>query len=304
MKALTTLIGRAFFLVLAAGLGGCETPFLPDDLEDKKLAVSATMSTDPRLPGFLVFVSPVSPFGGAGGGDLIPDAEVLLYRQNQYIGQLAPGLLGDRDVYYLDLPPDENVAYTLRIHAEGFPSVAATDQMPERPFGRIISLEDLVKTTLPSQAVRHAFRLKTDIRDVPGMTNYFHVFIEAWLLDSLDNSYFSYCTLKNARNHDPSLKPYLLNQSLLVDGSLFDGEDKEFEWLCEVDVPDGLRLTEVQMDLRHVSAPYYFFHASHASQLSAGANGVTEPVVLYSNVQQGTGFLGAYQSTRDVIPVE
>lgn len=296
---------RITFLFMALALWslftGCERPFLADDLNEKTLALSATFSPG---QGFLVFISPVTPFNNANPLPLIEQADVRLSTGGVHLGNLQPARLGDRPVFYLGLEPQANIPYTLDVRVPGYPALTVTDRLPLPAAARFREVYRIEKTGLPQGAVKYVVNLRLEVEDRPILDNYYHLFVEARMKDQAGQEYFLLTTLKNAQNNDPSISPYVLNESLLLDGRYFDGLNKELDLQCQFELPQGLQLQHLAMDLRHVSFPYYQFHLSHYAQLVGQNNGLSEPVQLYSNVPQGRGFFGGFVSTRDSLKIE
>lgn len=288
-------------LVLGSLLPGCERPFVADDLREPTLALSGTYSPD---QGFLVFLSPLTPFTETNPSPLIEQAEVRLSSGGVHLGFLQPALLADRPVFYLGLEPQPNIPYTLDVRVPGYPSLTVTDRLPLPAAARMREVYRIEKTGLPLGATKYVVNLRLELEDRPIVDNYYHLFLEARLKDQSGQAYFVLSTLKNALNSDPAISPYVLNESLLLDGRYFDGQTKVLDLQSQFEVPQGLQLQHLEMDLRHVSFPYYQFHLTHHAQLVGQLNGLSEPVQLYSNVPQGRGFFGGFIATRDSLKVE
>jgi hypothetical protein len=291
-------------LVLAAWMlfmVACERPFSSDDLTENQLALNATFSPE---QGFLVFISPVTPFSQTNPAPLLEQAEVRVTSGGLHFGTLLPARLGDRPVFYLSTPPQENIPYTLEVRVPGHPPISANDRLPLRANARLLEAYQVEKTLLPQGGTRYVVKLQMELEDRPIADNYYHLFLEARLKDASGQNYFVLSTIKNALNNDPSLSPYVLNESLLVDGRRFDGQTKMLDLQCQFEVPEGFTLQHLEMDLRHVSFPYFRFHQTHYAQLISAVNSLSEPVALYSNVQHGRGFFGGFVSTRDTLVIE
>ncbi len=287
------------FSIVCSGLFlACESPFDPGDLNESRIALSATCSP---AQGFLVFVSPVTPFIDNSETDLIENATVNLYSGGQFLAKLPLSTLGDRKVFYSALKPQDGFSYTLEIDAPGYHSVDVSDRQPSKPEAKFIGYSDLQLVDLPNGESRYIATIDLEIVDRPIETNYYHLFLEAHLADVNNNRFFTISTLNNAQNNDPSLTPYLLNQSLLIDGNEFDGQTKPIKLRVEFTYPSGLVFQDLQMDLRHVSYAYYNFHKSHIAQINNGGSPVAEPSALFTNVNNGYGFFGGFNSSRDTM---
>lgn len=279
-------------------LASCESPFDPGDLSEPRMALSATASP---TQGFLAFISPVQGLSTNQESSLIDNATIKLFEDGLEINPLVLDSLGTRKVYYAGIIPKVGSTYTLKIDAPGYVSIEVADIQTNQAEAQFKGYTSLDSTNLPDGAVRYIAYINIEINDQPDVMNYYHMFMEAHLLDNNNNRYFTLATLNNAQNNDPAITPYLLNQSLLLDGEAFNGLKKELQILSEFTVPAGLTFQNVQIDFRHVSNAYYQFHKSHVSQITSGNNPVAEPSSLYTNVQKGYGFFGCYNSTRDTL---
>jgi hypothetical protein len=289
------LAGICFSLGL---LPACESPFDPGDLKESRMAISATCSP---TQGFLVFVSPVTPLIDHSETDLIENATVNLYSGGQFLSALTLAMLGDRKVFYSAQKPQDGFTYTLEIEAPGYISLDVSDRQPGKPDATLKGYTDLQKLDLPEGDTRYVAIVEIEINDRPIESNFYHLFLEAHLLDANNKRFFTLAALTNAENNDASLTPYVLNQSLLVDGNAFDGLSKRIKVRVEFSFPAGLLFQDLQMDMRQVSPAYYQFHKSHIAQLNNGSNPVAEPFALYTNVNNGYGFFGGFNSTRDTL---
>lgn len=286
------------FIFSLGFLPACESPFDPGDLKESRMALSATFSP---AQGFLVFVAPVTPLIDNLETDLIENATVNLYSGGQFLSELTLSTLGDRKVFYSPLKPQEGFTYSLEIDAPGYISVDVSDRQPVKPEAQIKGYTDLQKVDLPEGDTRYIAIVELEIVDRPIEANFYHLFLEAHLSDVNNNRFYTLATLTNALNNDASLTPYVLNQSLLIDGNAFDGLTKQVKVRVEFSFPAGFLFQDLQMDMRQVSSAYYQFHKSHIAQLNNGSNPVAEPFALFTNVNNGYGFFGGFNSTRDTL---
>ncbi len=290
-------------VLILLSIPGCEQIFEPIEDEEKMMAVSATFSplvdvSNPDL-GFLVFLTPVVPFSDGPNDDFLADALVELRVGNEPPETLLAGTIGTRSVYASFTKPQIGKAYTLRIQDDLYGEVEATDRLPAIIDGAIDGYADLVQTDLPEGKKRIVFTLDLHIQDRPIEDNFYHIYVEYRLKS--DPGFRRFFQVSNAENNDPSLTPYLLNQSILMDGQLFDGQKKQLKLICQADLDPGQEIKDVQVEMRHVSSHYYEFHRTQAIQVSNGGSPVAEPTPLYSNVKGGVGFFGGFNPTRDTI---
>lgn len=277
---------------------GCETPYSYEGFRGDQLSVSATFNPD---EGFIVFVSPVAPFDPEHQTNLIENAVVEIYESGQFLRVLSPFSLNGRVLYTdLNLRPTEGIPYRLRVVVPGYISVDAVDTMPRVVPSEIIEAMPVDSQMLPNGLTRYSFSIILAIEDPTVIENYYHLFVELHGKNPGGQERFVLGNLSNAQETDLSITPYVLGQSFLIDGAKFDGEVKQISLKAQVDLETGWSLENVQTDLRSVSKPYYDFHKSVISQLNASSNPVVEPTTLYTNIREGFGFWGGFQSSRNI----
>lgn len=293
-----------FGLVLLGSMlfWGCESPFSIDEFEDKSLAISGYVTPSPPLPGFLVFVSPVHYFDGSESQSLLSEASVRIYQGNQLVTTLLPGTLQGRNAFYRGgYTPLEGVPYRLEVSAEGYNTVQAVDRLPAKVPARWLGRDNLQITANPDGSESYILDVSFEINDPVIVHNYYHIFVEAWIRDTMGGDAFVLANLEQIGPRDPAIKPYIFNHSILLDGEGFIGQSKQIALECRFEVPPHFELSHLMLDMRHVSQHYYHFHRSHIDQLTTGTNPIVEPTLLVSNVSNGFGFFAGYQSTRDTM---
>lgn len=293
------------FCLLALGImmQGCEQIFEPLEADDPQMGVSATFSplvdvADPDL-GFMVFLTPVVPFSAGPNDSFIEGALVELYSGNQLLTTFVEGSIGPRRVYASFLKPEPGKSYTLRISDPEYGVAEATDRLPGAVTASILGYSDLELTDLPENKQRINFTIELEIEDKPIEEDYYHIYLEYRLTSDPSNRRFF--QIANAEQNDPAITPFLLSQSILLDGRQFDGEKKTLKLTCQADLDPGEEILNVQSEFRHVSFNYYQFHRTQAIQVSNGGSPVVEPTPLFSNVSGGVGFFGGFNPTRDTI---
>lgn len=285
------------------GLSSCEQIFEPLEQDEKTMAISATFSplvdvANPDL-GFLVFLTPVVPFSEGPNNSTISTAQVDLYAGNQFIQTMISGTIGNRNVYASFEKPEIGKLYTIQVNDPVYGQAEASDRLPAVIEAQILGFDHLVYTDLPEGKQRVVFTLDVELLDRPIEDNYYHVYLEYRLKS--DPDFRRFFQVANAENNDPALTPYLLNQSILLDGRLFDSETKSFKLTCQADLDQGQEILNVQAEFRHVSFNYYQFHRTQAIQVSNGGSPVAEPTPLHSNIKGGVGFFGGFNPVRDTI---
>jgi len=92
------------------------------------------------------------------------------------------------------------------------------------------------------------------------------------------------------------------NADYIFDDELFDGQKKritiEFDNLIyHTPDADGNDTSYYTLQIRRLAKDYYRYLITSNLQYDLGGNGFSEPVQVYSNIKNGYGIFGAYQTT-------
>lgn len=247
--------------------------------------------------------------------DCISNADVFLYEDNIFQEKLIykeiPQLNFEKGWYYSQyFIPTEKHHYNLKIYVPDYDTVYAETYIPEAiPIDSIqINGEALKDTIIFDRNLASSdldgnldFSVNIFFKDKPGTTNYY---------DFWSNNYF--------RSYDPAIEPrynneYYENFTLTAlkiaffSDKIFDGhtyalntkfkiDDYKFDYIPEIPIKFGLN---------SLSYDAYAFYKSSYLYLKSLHNPFTEPVIIYSNVKNGTGVfagLSPYKNSVLVVP--
>ena len=315
---LRTTIGIGF---LALGLGACElTVDIDLPKEDPLLVVNSFFTPDDE---WRVHISDARSLAeGRNAINHIADAIVQIESLN---GGGRMELDHSTGGHYTTngSRPVEGGAYTLRVSADGYESIQAMDVVP----ARIEASHTLVMpaTSEPSwwdgfdaSELHLSAEVTITLNDVPDLANYYRliVLIEhnelddavLWLYDIRESSIL-------ADHADPlesaSDEALFVEEAIFTDKS-FNGESVEFTltvhvptWMCAYQGRRGVNETcTVIVQLKRISEAYYNYATTYQLQRWYGGDGVSEPVQVATNIDNGLGVFAAYNSYEIVLEPE
>ncbi len=307
------MFGRISKMLLLALLGlsaTCERPVdLPIDLPEPRLVVVSNFTLMRQLE---VRVSRSQSILDAGVGEYLPDARVELYSAGLLLEQLElvipPG--GRIPPYYTtrNVALREGVEYLIRVEVEGFEPVTAVSAIPP-PVP--ISYFQVYNASLgPAQspgAVLYDYSVRFNFQDPPNETNYYHlnffqqvkeyINIEG---DTIILRELLYPLVFSSANDNNVINAYFSGGILMQDNPFRTGLN--FHTSFEVE-PEFELLGKVFVELRTVSEDYYLFHSSLSRQQEQPQGPLTEPVIVYDNVDNGHGIFAGYNTSTDSVSV-
>jgi hypothetical protein len=253
----------------------------------------------------------------------LENATVTLFREGNLVEQLPYAGEGYyRSEHYV---PDMGVAYRIEVENQGFPSVSASSSIPESI--PIVSLD----TSMKSHELEYTWwssnesylQMDVTIHDPAGEENYYLLDMMADrsrteyrdttvnYIDSLyHNGEWHYFVNDSTYTlHDIyrfSDQPFLLSDDLIVEeetgiGILFsdqliDGKTYSIRvetWSYALESADS---AVVDLRLHSISESYYKYLKTRQKHYDSVEDFMAVPVIVYSNVEAGTGFFGGYST--------
>ncbi|MBK8490970.1 MAG: DUF4249 domain-containing protein [Saprospirales bacterium] len=245
-----------------------------------------------------------------GPMEAIPDAVVELYVDDFFADRLGfvPSPIPQIPGYYYstDVVPQAGERLRLTVDALGFDPVEGECTMPfpvEIDTGYTalrIEIEEL--DLFYNQA-----NITVDIKvlDPSNISNYYHLnfYMQGFDFridtegDTLKTAFYS-LPLSIFSNDDAiPLVPYIDDRGVLfTDDALEANHGKlSFHGTFQYRRSDQL-LGDFLIELRATSPEYYLYHSSLARQYQASQDPFSEPVILYSNIDNGQGIFAAFLS--------
>lgn len=310
-------------LVVLILAGACESVlFIELEESDKLIVLNGAISSD---SAFAVQVSRTRHI--LDNAPLVPleSAVVTLYENGSELGSLTGGADG---IYRsAEIIPVIGAEYRVRVESSGYPTVSATCVIP--PAVGIASVDTI--TIEPNEEPSfydwyyYESQLQFDLtlHDPPGVDNYYLLNLEAdrsyteWrdttviIIDSLYygdqwNYYPRDSTYTVGDIFRFTDRPHITSQDIVVeaitsDGILFsdqliDGKQYSFRGSIMARSLGSADSSVVDFRLNSISETYYKYLKSRQKHYDTKDNYLAVPVIVYSNVESGTGFLGGYST--------
>ena len=251
-------------------------------------------------------------------------AVVRLYQGSSIIEQLSYTGNG----YYVseNFTPDIGKEYIVEVENTGYPTVTARSMIPD-PV-KIISIDTMSITQEfegPYYWDSNETLLQFDltISDPPGVENYYLLNMEAdrsrteWrdttvvIIDSLYygdkwNYYPRDSTYTVGDIIRYTAHPFIITEDIIVEAStsngilfsdqLIDGKSYSFRGQIVYNSLESADSAVVDFMLHSISESYYKYLKSRQKHYESKDDYLAVPVIVYSNVESGTGFFGGYSS--------
>jgi len=306
-------------LVLA---GSCESVlFIELEEADKLIVVNSAISNDSILvvqvsrSRHILDNAPVVP---------LENALVRLFRDGTQIQQLTYG----RNGFYIaeEFKPEIDREYIIEVENNGYETVRARCYVPD-PV-KIQSVDTATVVFEPEDEYYWGYdeswlQFDVTLQDPPGEENFYLLSVRAnrsyreWrdttviIIDSLyygnQWNYFprdSVYTIYDTRRY--ITHPYLTTSDILVEANtsqgilfsdkLIDGKSYSFRGsVYEYDLTSADSAV-VDLRLHSISESYYKYLNSRQKHYETKDNYLVVPVIVYSNVESGTGFFGGFST--------
>jgi hypothetical protein len=318
-SAVTVLTGLGILMMHS----GCESVlFIELEEADRLIVVNGAISSDSTVK---VQVSRTRHILDNAAVNPLENATARLYRNGSLLGQLSHTGNG----YYV-LPgyvPEIGEEYSIKVEHSGYPSVSAGCVIPE-PVG-ITSLDTMMVQTDQHQDPYYWYpagkmlQFDLTIHDPPDEENFYLLDMEVdrsrteWrdttviIVDSIyyggQWNYYprdsTYAVGDVVRFTDyPSISTNdIIVEAVTVDGILFsdqliDGKSYSFRGLVNSIYLESADSAMASFRLHSISGSYYRYLKSRQKHYDTKDNYMAVPVIVYSNIESGTGFFGGYST--------
>ncbi|RLD59995.1 MAG: hypothetical protein DRJ01_10435 [Bacteroidetes bacterium] len=227
-------------------------------------------------------------------------ATVLLYENNNFIDTLKFIKNGD---YISTFKPSVNNDYKIVVEAQGYTTVEAHNDIPKK-----IPITSISKERKEGLESGYAwYNIYINFKDPTEEKNYY-------LLRGVPQ-YIDFCELSS---EDPVISKWdEYNSKLFVfDDELFNGKSYQItlkglvdEGRLDYDYMDSLKY--LAFNLHSITKEFYFYAKSCNSQGEVGdelfdlfQQGLSEPVPIYTNIENGLGIFAGYSVSSDTVRFE
>ncbi len=193
---------------------------------------------------------------------------------------------------------EEGQVFRLSVESEDLPAIEAGAVVPFRT--------ELVETAAIVNQNEVTLNMTIDDLDEG---RYYHIIPRANVYSTLNGVDFAYTGDYIHLNLDESSSMVSFHDLYHLDGFLVDKDLLTSNNInSTLDLGSVLgssqRVEYINYDLRTVNEAYYMFHLSISKQLKAADSPVSNPVVQYTNVDNGLGYFGAFTSNVDSVLVQ
>jgi hypothetical protein len=257
--------------------------------------------------------------------ELMPleNASVSLYMEGNLVEQL--GYVGNGHFRSGSFIPPVGVELTVEVEQQGYSSVSARCEIPEAVGIVSVDTSTVIREfgDYSWSYAEEIFQMDVTIKDPPGVENFYLLNLQVdrsfteWrdttyqYVDSLHHNdewhYFvadsTYTIGEIFRfiDHPRAVSPDLVveaitDQGILFSDQLIDGKD----YSVRAEITTGsLRSADsaiVDIRLHSISESYYRYLKSRQKHYESTDDPFAVPVIVYTNVEGGVGFLGGYSS--------
>ena len=295
---------------------GCERVVdLGLDAQAPKLVLVSNFSP---LDTIECVVSKSIPVLETGTVEYVPDATVQIFKEDELLDQFQ-FISSDNPPfpsYYLSnsIVPEPGSFYTIRVEAPGFEPIQSTNYIPEAVeadsgnFGFNVSVteenffDNLVE-----------FDLTMRILDPASEENYYHlVFYQEGFTYKEDSSgvidtisqFFSLPLSITVGDDNVPLTPYVNGRGVLVRDEEFDGNIQVFNFSGSFLYHRFEQLLgDFIIEVRSVTREYYLYHSTLVQQYQASFDPLSDPVIIFNNVENGFGNFSGFNTRFYRVPV-
>jgi hypothetical protein len=266
-----------------------------NELEDYKplLVVNSKLSTGTQ---FRLQLSNSASVSNDNQPKLVKDAVISIAQNGTSFNMTYDA---GTELYTSGMTPQPGDIILLDIRAQGYPIATSSASLPKS-----ISA---VTTLVPEGGVDSLGNLsdliKIRFHDDPSEKNYYLINFYYY-----DNTLGQFFPMPYSAN-DPALAQYnsfkLNNGSILFDDELFNGKSKVISTLAPFGLVIGNPNAKYLVQLESISESYYKYLSSlqRAKDAKEGtfSSAFNNAVVIYSNINNGLGILGASYAVRDTL---
>lgn len=303
MKTMNKQISILLAFVSALGFSACDQ-FLDVELpgQEPKLVLNALLENTDTIRVSLSKSRGILEGGQFDRFEPVKDAQVFIKSDK---GATIPLIFKDQKnpsepfaYYYLaGFDFESGDRYEITAESPGFPSVNSQVVFPESILIKEITYQDLGPSG--SSQNQNLFEFTLKFEDPIAKTYY-----------ELDGSILGRSTTQANSFYSSKLYPRPVNPAYEKDyswglGFLFSDvllRGKDSEMVFRITLPIGFEL-DVEINLAHVSESYYKYHDSAALQTYNRGDILSQPVLIYNNIQNGLGIFSARNRDQQILSI-
>ena len=192
---------------------------------------------------------------------------------------------------------EDNNAYFIEVHKSKYNSVFAADVIPEQVDFEIISFKE--RARIDAEGYEYS-EFEISFNDNINIQNYYEIGLVSDDLYGLNKHYLYSDNVAVLNEGDAEFYP----QNILLSDELFNGKNMNIKIYTD----QGDYQTEFYIYFRSISETYYKYKKKLIRHIENQYNdmwyGSTNPVVLFSNIQNGYGIFAGYSEQIDTIKIK
>ena len=298
-------------------LAACEkTVYFDVETKENRLVVNSFLQPDSTNRA-VVSLS-VDPLAIGFESERVSDATIAISKNGSFIGNFTHEFNGD---YYIQndlLHAEPNDEFELTVSAPGKETVTASTTIPSLipissaaivdtflipisyssidPYGNVIYIDTLVPY----------FKMAITFTD-PGTEDYYSlavmykdIFNESFACVSTNDPIFTVSGEYNFGAENQAGAATFCDEVMFTDVT-FNGTNKTIELNIYAINTIGIAAPRFEFELKHVSKEYFQYYTTMEKQVENEGNPFGEPVIIYSNIENGFGiFAGSTISTATI----
>ena len=307
-----------FISLMAAS---CESVlFIELEESDKLIVLNGTLGKDSTV---MVQISRTRHILDNAAIEPLGNATVNLYKRGNLLEQL--NYMGEGYYRAASYQPGVGEELTIEVEAEGYPPVSARCEIPE-----IVGITSVDTATVIQEFEEYSytysiesFQMDVSLHDPPGVENFYLLNLEvnksytSWrdttyqFIDSLyhngewhyyvaDTSYTTTDTFRYVEQAHISSPDLVVeaqtDQGILFSDQLIDGREYSVRVFTNLGSVRSADSAVVHIRLHSISESYYKYLKTRQKHYETKEDPFAVPVIVYTNVESGTGFLGGYSS--------
>ena len=307
--------------VLVILASSCESVlFIELEESDKLIVMNGALSNDSTV---MVQVSRTRHILDNANTAPLEDAKVSLYRGGTMLEQLDH--MGNGFFRSTSFHPAVGEELRIEVEQAGYPSVSARCEIPETVGIEVVDTATMIQeySEYDWSYTQESFQMDVTLDDPPGVENYYLLNLEvdrsytSWrdtsyqFIDSLfhngewhyyvaDTSFvvsdtFRYKELAYVGSSDLIVEA-ITNQGILFSDQLIDGKEYSIRAYTNLQSVRSADSAVVDIRLNSISESYYKYLKTRQKHYETKEDPFAVPVIVYTNVEGGTGFLGGYSS--------
>lgn len=289
----------------------CERPVdLNIETPSQKLVVISNFSPTQPLQ---VEVSQARSVLSTEAPNYIKNATVDVYENTEFVERLQ--LINtdpESPSYYAAkyFVPKEKNLYTIRVEAPDFEPISSESSIPQRINIERLAISEVNTFLEKDNHLIYNFKVAINFKDPKEEENYYHLNFYQQVLkyeviqnDTLiTGSYFRRVEFSPETDNNSFIAYF--DGGTLFEDKPFNGKFITYSFQSRSYIyTDQELLGDMFVELRTTSKEYYLFHNSLSRQQTSPSGPFTEPVIIFNNIQNGSGIFAGYNFAISSAPV-